>query len=73
MFNLRMDPYERADIVSDQYYDWFVQNAYVMQYAQYKVAPFIKSLKDYPPSQRVGTFSLDQAMEALQRSIPEPK
>jgi arylsulfatase len=73
MFNLRKDPYERADIVSDQYYDWFVQNAYVMQYAQYKVAPFIKSLQDYPPSQRVGTFSLDQAMEALQRSIPEPK
>jgi len=69
LFNLRMDPYERADSVSDQYYDWFVKNAYVMQYTQYKVAPFIASLKEYPPSQRVGTFSLDQAMEALQRSI----
>lgn len=22
IFNLRMDPYERADVVSDQYYDW---------------------------------------------------
>ena len=26
LFNLRMDPYERADIVSDQYDDWLVKN-----------------------------------------------
>ena len=29
IFNLRMDPYERADITSDQYYDWLVKNAYL--------------------------------------------
>jgi len=68
-FNLRMDPYERADIVSDQYYDFFVKNAYVMQYTMYKVQPFLQSLKEYPPSQRVGTFSIDQMMESLTRSI----
>jgi arylsulfatase len=37
------------------------------------VAPFLKSLQEYPPSQRVGSFSIDQMMEALQRSIPESK
>jgi len=68
-FNLRMDPYERADIVSDQYYDWFTKNAYVMQYTLYKIQPFLASLKEYPPSQRVGSFSIDQMMEALTRSI----
>ena len=68
-FNLRMDPYERADIVSDQYYDWFAKNAYVIQYTLYKVQPFLASLKEYPPSQRVGSFSIDQMMEALTRSI----
>ena len=73
MFHLRMDPYERADIVSDQYYDWFAKNGYVIQYTLYRVAPFLQSLKEYPPSQRVGSFSIDQMMEALQRSIPEPK
>jgi len=73
MFHLRMDPYERADIVSDQYYDWFAKNGYVMQYTLYKIAPFLQTLKDYPPSQRVGSFSIDQMMEALQRSIPETK
>jgi arylsulfatase len=69
MFNLRMDPYERADVVSDQYYDWQTKNAYSIQYALYKIQPFLASLKEYPPSQRVGTFSIDQAMEALEHSI----
>ena len=73
MFHLRMDPYERADIVSDQYYDWFAKNGYVMQYTLYKVQPFLASLKEYPPSQRVGSFSIDQMMESLTRSIGTPK
>jgi hypothetical protein len=73
VFHLRMDPFERADIVSDQYYDWFAKNGYVIQYTLYKVQPFLTSLKEYPPSQRVGSFSIDQMMEALQRSIPETK
>jgi arylsulfatase len=30
LYNLRMDPYERADIVSDQYDAWRVDNAYLM-------------------------------------------
>jgi arylsulfatase len=69
VYHLRMDPYERADVVSDQYYDWMAKNAYVVQYTLYRVQPFLKSLKDYPPSQRVGSFSVDQMMEALERSI----
>ena len=69
IFNLRMDPYERADVVSDQYYDWTAQNAYVAQYTLYRIKPFIASLKEYPPSQRVGSFSIDQMMDALERSI----
>jgi arylsulfatase len=69
VYNLRMDPYERADVVSDQYYDWFAKNAYVVQYTLYRVQPFLVSLKEYPPSQRVGSFSIDQMMETLQRSI----
>jgi arylsulfatase len=73
VFHLRMDPYERADIVSDQYYDWFAKNGYVIQYSLYKVGPFLQSLKEYPPSQRVGSFSIDQMMEGLQKSIPAPK
>jgi arylsulfatase len=72
MFNLRMDPYERADIVSDQYYDWSTKNVYIAQYAISKVAPFLASFKQYPPSQRPATFSIDQMTEALTKSLDSP-
>jgi arylsulfatase len=44
-----------------------------VQYTLYRVQPFLQSLKDYPPSQRVGSFSIDQTMEALAKSIPGSK
>jgi arylsulfatase A-like enzyme len=69
VFNLRMDPMERADIVSDQYYDWLAQNAYLIQYGVWRVAPFLQTFKDYPPSQRPASFSVDQMVDALMKSI----
>jgi arylsulfatase A-like enzyme len=69
IFNLRMDPFERADLVSDQYYDWNVKNVYIAQYAVSRVAPFLATFKDYPPSQRPASFSIDQMTEALLKSL----
>jgi arylsulfatase len=69
VFNLRMDPMERADVVSDQYYDWLAKNAYLLQYGVWRVAPFLGTFKDYPPSQRPASFSIDQMVEALEKSI----
>ena len=34
LFNLRTDPFERADITSNTYYDWFLDNAYLIFAAQ---------------------------------------
>jgi arylsulfatase len=70
-FNLRMDPYERADVVSDQYYDWFAKNAYIVQYGVWRVAPFLQTFREYPPSQRVASFSVDQMIDALMRSLDQ--
>ncbi|SAK69170.1 sulfatase [Caballeronia calidae] len=69
IFNLRMDPYERADIVSDQYYDWSTKNVYLAQYAVTKVAPFLATFKQYPPSQRPASFSIDQMTDSLMKSL----
>jgi arylsulfatase A-like enzyme len=69
VFNLRMDPYERADIVSDQYYDWTMKNAYLAAYAVSKVAPFLATFKQYPPSQHPASFSIDQMTAALMNSL----
>ncbi|RXT57747.1 arylsulfatase [Bosea sp. Tri-44] len=71
VFNLRMDPMERADIVSDQYYDWLAKNAYLIQYGVWKVAPFLQTFKDFPPSQRPASFSVDQMVEALMKNLDQ--
>ena len=38
IFNLRTDPYERADITSNTYYDWIFDHAYLFLPAQAIVA-----------------------------------
>lgn len=58
-WNLRMDPYERADIVSDQYYDWFVHNAYIGVKAQMLAQAFVATFKEYPASQPPASFTID--------------
>jgi len=71
VFNLRMDPYERADVVSDQYYDWMTKNAYLAQYGVWRVAPFLQTFREYPPSQRPASFSIDQMVEGLMHSLDQ--
>jgi len=68
-FNLRMDPYERADIVSDQYYDWLTKNVYLTLIATTKAAAFLETFVQYPPSQRPASFSIDQIRESVDKRI----
>jgi arylsulfatase A-like enzyme len=68
-FDLRADPYERADVTSNTYWDWMLDHAYIMYGAQAGVARFLSTFEEFPPSQRPATFTIDQAMEKLQQSI----
>ena len=56
LFNLRMDPYERADLASDQYYDWLVKNDFVIAQVVFHGIEFLKSFIKYPPSQLPATY-----------------
>ena len=67
LFDLRADPYERADITSNTYYDWFLDHAYLLYGAQAGTAEFLATFKEFPPSQRPASFTVDQAMEVLKR------
>ncbi|KOF15739.1 arylsulfatase [Ensifer adhaerens] len=71
MFNLRMDPYERADIVSDQYNDWRTKNMYLVGIATMKAATFLETFIEYPPSQHPASFSVDQVEEGVHSKINE--
>jgi len=66
IFNLRRDPYERASITSNTYYDWLLDHAYLLVPAQAYVGQFLASFKEFPPRQKAASFSLDQVMEKLE-------
>ena len=67
MFNLRMDPYERAEITSNTYNDWVMRHAYMVVPMQSLVGEFVASFKEFPPRQKPSSFSVDQIMETLQK------
>ena len=65
MFNLRRDPYERAQLTSNTYYDWLIDRAFLLVPAQAYVGNFLQTFQEFPPRQKAASFSLDQVMEKL--------
>ena len=65
IFNLRTDPFERADITSNTYYDWLIDHVFILIPAQAIVGEFLATFKDYPPRQKAASFTIDQVMEKL--------
>jgi len=66
IFNLRRDPFERADHNSNTYWDWLISHAYLIYGMQALVAEQIESFKKFPPRQKPGSFNLDSVLESLQ-------
>jgi arylsulfatase A-like enzyme len=62
LFNLRRDPFERAQQNSNTYHDWMIDRAYVLGPMQFIASKFLLTLKDFPPSQTPGDWSL-QSLE----------
>jgi arylsulfatase A-like enzyme len=69
IYNLRMDPFERADVTSNSYYEWFIDQAYLMLAASTVVAEFLETFRAFPPRQRAASFTIDQAMEKLEATL----
>ncbi|MFY0626382.1 MAG: arylsulfatase [Reichenbachiella sp.] len=66
IFNLRRDPYERAQITSNTYYDWLIDRVYLLVPAQRYVGKYLTTFKEYPPRQKAASFSLEQVLQKLQ-------
>jgi arylsulfatase A-like enzyme len=69
LFHLRMDPYERADIVSDQYFDWLARNDFKLFEINMRAAAFLETFVEYPPSQEQASFSIDQIAREVEAQI----
>jgi arylsulfatase A-like enzyme len=67
LFNLRRDPFERAQHNSNTYNDWFIDRAFVVVPLQGLAAKFLQTMKEYPPSQSPGSFNLTKIEEQLKK------
>jgi arylsulfatase len=66
LFNLRRDPYERAQHNANVYHDWFLARPFLASAASNVAMEFLLTLKDYPPSQTPGSFNLDTAKKRIE-------
>jgi arylsulfatase len=65
MFNLRRDPFERAEYNSNTYLDWIAYHAFIMYQMQEVVGEAIGSYAKFPPRQKPASFNLDAVMAQL--------
>ena len=63
--NLRRDPFEKAQSGSNTYNDWYIDHPYVIIPIQALAARFLKTMEEFPPSQRPGSWNLSKIEEQL--------
>jgi arylsulfatase A-like enzyme len=68
IFNLRTDPYERADVTSNTYYDWLFDHVFLLVPAKEYVGQFLAAFRDFPQRQKAASFNLDEVMAKLKES-----
>jgi arylsulfatase A-like enzyme len=69
IFNLRTDPFERADETSNTYFDWLISHAYLLVPAQMYVAQMLQTFDKFPPRQEAPSFSVDKVLEKLKAGL----
>ncbi len=69
LFNLRTDPFERADHEGIGYDQWRLERIFLLVPAQAFVARWLESFKEFPPRQKPASFSIDQVMEQLSNPV----
>ena len=67
LFNLRTDPFERADHEGMGYPQWRIDRAFLIAPAGAYVAEWLQSFREFPPRQKPGSFNLDRVMEAVSK------
>jgi arylsulfatase len=66
LFNLRRDPYERAQHNANVYHDWVLSRVFLMSAINTAAMEFLLTMKDYPPSQTPGSFNLDTVKKRIE-------
>ncbi len=69
MFNLRTDPYERAQITSNTYYDWMLDRIFLIVPSQKVVGEFLGTFMQFPPRMKAASFTVDQVMAKMEAAM----
>jgi arylsulfatase len=64
-FNLRRDPFKRADENSKGYWNWLLEHVFVISPMQALAAEQIQSFREFPPRQDPAAFDLDSIMASM--------
>ena len=69
LFNLRTDPFERADVTANTYWDWILDSAVLVLAASGLVTRFLETFEEFPPRQKAASFTIDQAVAKLEAAL----
>jgi arylsulfatase A-like enzyme len=68
IFNLRRDPFERADTDANNYNTWWVRHVFLLVPSQKVVGEFAATFKDFPSRQKPAKFNVDDVLTQMQKS-----
>ena len=66
LFNLRRDPFERADTDSNNYDRWWIEHVGNMWPGAAVATEFFKTFEKFPPRQKPEKWNLSEIMERIQ-------
>lgn len=69
IFNLFQDPYERADVTSNTYWDWYLDHVGNMYGVTDDVLTFIASFRDFPPRSFPPSFNAADMLEETMKLL----
>jgi arylsulfatase A-like enzyme len=69
LFNLRRDPFEKAQHNATTYNDWFLSRVFVLAPMQQLAGKFLMTMKEYPPSQTPGSFNLEKVQKQIEAGM----
>jgi arylsulfatase A-like enzyme len=73
VFNLMQDPFERADITSNTFWDWQLNHVGGVYGAMDEVFQFVATFKEYPPRSFPPSFNPANIMESTLDTMKEKK
>ena len=65
LFNLLCDPYERSNITSNTYWDWYLDHVFLLLPAAEYVSEFLETFEKFPPRQKPGSFTIGDAKDMI--------